>query len=448
MMPTDALSNQIAQIRHRLESLRHSSWRQYRHVDGVEEHRLQLGTPVSETYLQTFEQTHSIQLPPDYRAFLATIGEGAPGPYGKILPLKQWAALASHPDHDLATPFPWSPDVTYGQTDIVDLLGDREPYRGLLPIADRRPQDPLVEGFEQAWCTLVITGEARGRVLYVGDTDRPPYFMPDGSFLDWYERWLNELTAGVNVASFNHIRRSSETELVKAFDQSTSPLDRVAILQALPFHQPLTDRTHAVFRAGTKDSDSGVRAAAVERLFLLKKDSTPLILAHLKDEDAAVREAAIKALRCGQQVANTIPELNAALEQEPNAPVFFAIAHALEAVKGIRLASLAKRVDSPNEMVRVYMAYFFDRTDGFEGAAGLEQLLSDTNKTVRVYAVSAFHRRGRRASIAWLTSRLQETTQPAMRSHLEQALAILQAEPPTTLRALRIFLSQLGFWWL
>lgn len=44
---------------------------------------------------------------------------------------------------------------------------------------------------------LVVTGPSRGRVFNLDvQGGKPPYFARDASFIDWYERWLDQAEAG------------------------------------------------------------------------------------------------------------------------------------------------------------------------------------------------------------------------------------------------------------
>ena len=480
----DTLDTKLTQIRRRLEDLRRSSWRKYRRWDGTMIDRFQRMTPLSGASLRTFEQTHGIELPPDYRAFLATIGAEAPGPYESLLPLEDWDDLSIDferplPVSYLSMPFTLVPGANIELIDEDDqgMMLQMEDYQGLLAIANREPNDPWIEEFYGTRCALVVTGTARGRVVYIGDEERPPYFMPDASFLDWYLRWLDELSAGIDTWGFNHIPRDSETKLVDAFYQSTTPLDRRDILYALARHKPLTERAEGVLQIGVEDPDPSVRTAAVLQLSFCGEGFTPLLVERLQDEDASVRAAAVKSLsrkerlvpllvkrlqdedasvreavvetlRAGKYVANYISELNTALEQESDARVLFSMAHALHEANGLRLESLAKQANSPNEGIRMYVAYFFEKTDGFEGAEGLEQLLNDENATAHVNAVAAFHRRGLDASIEWMAARLVQATESEERDRLNKALNVLQNQPSTAWYKTRNFLSRLGFWWV
>ncbi|NOK63791.1 MAG: hypothetical protein GFH27_549283n23 [Chloroflexi bacterium AL-W] len=450
---SETFETQLTQMHRRLEDLRRSSWRKYRCGDRTIIDHFQRMTSLSEASLQTFEHTHAIELPSDYRAFLATVDAEAPGLYESLLPLEDWDDLSINLERPLPSyltmPCPLIPDVEIELIDEDDqgILLQMERYQGLLAIAKREPDDPWIDEFNGTRCALIITDTARGRIVYIGDEERPPYFMPDASFLDWYMRWLDELQAGVDIWGFNHIPRGSEAKLVDAFYQSTVPFDRRDILYALARHNPLTERADEVLRTGVEGRNSSVRTAAVKSL-PHKERFVPLLVERLQDKEASVREAVVETLRAGKYVANYIPELNTALERENDARVLFSTVNALHEANGLGLASPAKHVNSPNEGIRMYVAYFFEKTDGFEGAEGLEQLLNDENATAHVNAVAAFHRRGRDASIEWIAARLAQTTESEERDRLSKTLNVLQNQPPTAWYKTRNFLSRLGFGWV
>ncbi|MFF4947865.1 SMI1/KNR4 family protein [Streptomyces chattanoogensis] len=164
------------------------------HSFGEESHRVLLGPPMPESRVVEFEEQYGIRLPPCYRSFLTTIGNGGIGPHRSLLPLDDWdfAVLGViQPDH-LSTPFPLSPTDPAPGYDWYEVFGpawfdddDAEPYPGTITLTSRGCT---------LWTVLVVTGPARGRVVDINlsfEID-PPSFTPDTDFLAWYERWLDQ----------------------------------------------------------------------------------------------------------------------------------------------------------------------------------------------------------------------------------------------------------------
>jgi hypothetical protein len=57
-----------------------------RTVFGVIGHHFVLNPPLTEAEVVAFEQGHQVRLPPDYRHFLTSIGNGGAGPYYGVFP--------------------------------------------------------------------------------------------------------------------------------------------------------------------------------------------------------------------------------------------------------------------------------------------------------------------------------------------------------------------------
>jgi len=186
---------------------------------GAEKHRFRMCPPIAEAELLAFEQRHEVALPADYRMFLLIAGNGGAGPAYGIDPLDKWdfwfEGEAEAPGF-LSSPCP---------------LTDGEPVRLAVQAAGRRPEnkgrglvfpaDSWREFLRPDWsnwgkgtihlsdqgCTfsarLIVTGEARGRIVYLdSQLWGPPYFVRDLTFLDWYERWLAQVLRGFKSGWF------------------------------------------------------------------------------------------------------------------------------------------------------------------------------------------------------------------------------------------------------
>jgi hypothetical protein len=78
-------AQQIAELHQLVNRLRTAD--QSCRVFGSDRHRHRFGPALPSARAKAFESAHSINLPPDYRCFLTTIGNGGAGPYYGLAPL-------------------------------------------------------------------------------------------------------------------------------------------------------------------------------------------------------------------------------------------------------------------------------------------------------------------------------------------------------------------------
>lgn len=187
-------------------------------VFGATKHRFVMNPCLSDREVTDFEITHGISLPPDYRSFLTSVGNGGAGPAYGVLKL-------GHMDdgHDeapwndifvgtLATPFPHTSEWNDPSgMPVFDEAWEDDPEReeqydreyatwenrywttanvnGALPICH------LGCALRQ-W--LVVTGPERGTVWNDNRTDHAglePLQTSDRlrvTFREWYQSWLDE----------------------------------------------------------------------------------------------------------------------------------------------------------------------------------------------------------------------------------------------------------------
>lgn len=166
---------------------------------GSDKHKFKLNPPIKESELLKFEREQGITLPDDYRDFLLYAGNGGAGPYYGIYKLENWKSFTSWvidnvPDDILQRPsrlHPGSNEIPIFSED--DNIYDQQHidfYQGTISIGTQG-------------CTyetlLVVSGDYRGRIVYVDADDNPPYMSREVDFLSWYERWLDELLNGYNL---------------------------------------------------------------------------------------------------------------------------------------------------------------------------------------------------------------------------------------------------------
>jgi len=188
-------------------------------VFGASSHKYHLNPPVSEAEVLAFEEKYGVSLPEDYRAFVQTIGnanaqklETMAGPYYGLYAFGTQVddLLYEGSEIYLKAPCALSPDMTQEEWEKLSapLETDEEEleeegyvievednyfaerakvFGGLLPLGSQG-------------CTyyhaLVLNGKYAGRVVNVDLDLAQPKFAFETNFLDWYERYLDEVISG------------------------------------------------------------------------------------------------------------------------------------------------------------------------------------------------------------------------------------------------------------
>jgi uncharacterized RDD family membrane protein YckC len=149
---------------------------------------LRLAPPLAIDDLASFEQSHGIELPSEYRWFVTRLGNGGEGPpYYGVEPLSDRlieATSVGDPDtnrnHRLAEPFP-ARATTQSDLDEDHELDWAAYEAGRLLLG--------TDGCAILW-VLVVSGHARGQVWRLEDDTALPA-EPSG-LLDWYLAWLDD----------------------------------------------------------------------------------------------------------------------------------------------------------------------------------------------------------------------------------------------------------------
>ncbi|MFY7669525.1 SMI1/KNR4 family protein [Tenacibaculum sp. MEBiC06402] len=178
-------------------------------VFGASSHKYKIGNTISEEKIKLFEKKYNIQLPASYTSFLTKIGNGgisyeksAVGPFYGIYPLgKNINELVDYPNIYLSEKVKIHPNMSdefwsdlikklEDDSDMTDDEYDKEMgnlFAGILPIGSQG-------------CTylhgLILNGKFRGRVVNLDLSRQKPKFTFENNFLDWYERWLDEVITG------------------------------------------------------------------------------------------------------------------------------------------------------------------------------------------------------------------------------------------------------------
>ena len=171
---------------------------------GADLHRFHVKSPLEISEIERFESQFEVTLPIDYRIFLCQVGDGGAGPAYGIFSLNTAVPYQrrSTPQDILKTPFP--------HRDSFNPFKDDDPYYDEI---DRKLESGEITESEADWLMeyetsgtialchegcghlhrLVVSGPSRGEMWMDSTCSDQGYFSLQASFLDWYERWVDQI---------------------------------------------------------------------------------------------------------------------------------------------------------------------------------------------------------------------------------------------------------------
>jgi hypothetical protein len=189
-------------------------------VFGAENHQYKLAEPYSQTMVLMFESEHHITVPEAFRAFITQIGASGAGPYYGINELNK--TILTIPTN-LSKPCQLHPKMTDDEwkTLTVDQEDNEEEddpwFHGLMSIG--------IQGCAFETC-LVVNGPYRGRIVNIDFDLEKPQFTFEAHFLDWYERWLDEILNSYDMSWFGFKMGGNDLDLIRFFQSSSDSDDQ------------------------------------------------------------------------------------------------------------------------------------------------------------------------------------------------------------------------------
>ena len=250
-------------------------------VFGADAHQYHLNPPVSEAEVLAFEKKYGVQLPECYRAFMLTIGDAKvkksdfiAGPYFGLYAFGTSvdSLLYEKIETYLKAPCNLSPDMTQEEWETLSdpLLPSEEEeeedddkyfaerakvFGGLLPLGSQGCT------YEHA---LVLNGKYAGRVVNVDLDLAQPKFAFEANFLDWYERYLDEVISGQLIDDrptwFGYHRGEPAEVLLNEYEHTTDRKTQTDCLEGvyhkkLPLEPALLDKIEKLIALNNDDRD-------------------------------------------------------------------------------------------------------------------------------------------------------------------------------------------------
>ena len=250
-------------------------------VFGADAHQYHLNPPVSEAEVLAFEKKYGVQLPECYRAFMLTIGDAKAkksdfiaGPYFGLYAFGTSvdSLLYEKIETYLKAPCNLSPDMTQEEWEKLSdpLLPSEEEeeddddkyfaerakvFGGLLPLGSQGCT------YEHA---LVLNGKYAGRVVNVDLDLAQPKFAFETNFLDWYERYLDEVISGQLIDDrptwFGYHRGEPAEVLLNEYEHTTDRKTQTDCLEGVyhkkpPLEPALLDKIEKLIALNNDDRD-------------------------------------------------------------------------------------------------------------------------------------------------------------------------------------------------
>ena len=251
-------------------------------VFGADAHQYHLNPPVSEAEVLAFEEKYGVQLPECYRAFMLTVGDAKAkksdfiaGPYYGLYAFGTSldSLLYEKTETYLKAPCNLSPDMTQEEWEqLTDgLLSSEEEeeeedednyfaerakvFGGLLPLGSQGCT------YEHA---LVLNGKYAGRVVNVDLDLLQPKFAFETNFLDWYERYLDEVISGQLIDDrptwFGYHRGEPAEVLLNEYEHTTNHKTQTDCLEGVyhkkpPLEPALLDKIEKLIALNNDDRD-------------------------------------------------------------------------------------------------------------------------------------------------------------------------------------------------
>ena len=256
-------------------------------VFGASSHKYHLNPPISEAEVLAFEEKYGVQLPECYRAFVQTIGdvnaqklETMAGPYYGLYAFGTQVddLLYEGSEIYLKAPCALSPDMTQEEWETLSapLETDEEELEEegyVIEVEDNYIEEcgkvfggllPLGSQGCAYYHALVLNGKYAGRVVNVNWDLLKPVFAFETNFLDWYERYLDEVISGQLMDKrptwFGYHRGEPAEVLLNEYEHTTDRKTQTDCLDGVyhkrpPLSEKVLDRIETLISLNNEDRD-------------------------------------------------------------------------------------------------------------------------------------------------------------------------------------------------
>ena len=261
-------------------------------VFGASSHKYHLNPPVSEAEVLAFEKKYGVSLPKDYRAFVQTIGDAnaqkldiMAGPYYGLSAFGTQVddLLYEGSEIYLKAPCALSPDMTKEEWEALSdplLMSeeDEDDFEDDEEVEATKTEEDYIQQCGKVFggllplgsqgCTyyhaLVLNGKYAGRIVNVDLDLAQPKFAFETNFLDWYERYLDEVISGQlfddRPTWFGYHRGEPAEVLLTEYEQTNDRKTQTDCLDGVynkrpPLSDTVLDKVEKLIALNNEDRD-------------------------------------------------------------------------------------------------------------------------------------------------------------------------------------------------
>lgn len=192
---------------------------------GASSHQYRVNRKLTAKKLTDWQAHNQVTLPEHFAQFLTEVGNGGAGPYYGIYSIEKAASntdrqalLAKSVLHPGMAKEEWNhlTEPLTNDEDIPDTEYDEvcnKVLGGMLCIGTQGCEYDMY---------LILEGKHRGRIVYTSGfyPDHPFFFVYEDSFLDWYERWLDEIILDYDNGWFGNRMPGDENSLIQIYQSA------------------------------------------------------------------------------------------------------------------------------------------------------------------------------------------------------------------------------------
>lgn len=194
-------------------------------VFGASSHKYKVYEVLTAKELADWQEKNQVTLPEPYAQFLTKVGNGGAGPYYGIYSIEKATSYTER--NAFTTKCVLHPRMTKEKWNhlIEPLISDEDISDPEYDAARDRVMGGMLcigtQGCEYDMY-LVLEGKHRGEIVYTADfyPDHPFFFVYEDNFLDWYERWLDEIILDYDIAWFGSRMPGDENALIQGYQNA------------------------------------------------------------------------------------------------------------------------------------------------------------------------------------------------------------------------------------